>query len=635
MHHLELPPPKTEGIQSMTGPTSTELSAGSYTPGQAVANAALHAFAAFAALVVLDGARPALLAIFVGVELALALCLFITALRTGRLRLGSAQMRFVEGSLAALNFAFLPWIGNGLAGDEPVRYVLMLAYVAYVASSGANAAMTSGRWKHMIFHVALTSVSYLIAYAIETEWLLATFVLIWAVAVPIQVSDGFKAMDQLAAQRARSLSSARKDDLTGLLNRSAFVSEMEHLLDTKANSALILIDLDGFKAINDGYGHAAGDGVLRTVALRLDEIFPTGTIVGRLGGDEFAMLVPTSDIDLASTVRRAVDGVCDVVTVDGRDLYVSASAGWTELRPLATPAELMAEADAAMYRSKTSTSTRATGFGPSMRDELDRSLELRQLFRTAVRSGSIDFLAQPIVRVSDAMPVAVELLARWPQRQSVEIAVAEFNRLADETGLAVELDRLALEAAADLLNRWADDPVLHPVLVKVNTSPTHLHNLALAHTIRSKIPKEHRSRLGLEFVESKLITTEARHHAVLADIQAMGVTIALDDFGTGYSSLAYLKQLPVHEVKIDQTFVTQVHGDPVNQGLIRAIVDIATTLELTTVAEGVESQADLDTIVTLGVDRAQGFYTGRPANFDAVTIELSKRRSAVSSRDDR
>ena len=148
------------------------------------------------------------------------------------------------------------------------------------------------------------------------------------------------------------------------------------------------------------------------------------------------------------------------------------------------------------------------------------------------------------------------------------------------------------------------------------------------------IPEAHRHRLGLEFVESKLILTETRHHAVLTDINAMGITIALDDFGTGYSSLSYLKELPVDEVKIDRAFVSGVNGDAINQGLIRAIVDLAAALGLSTVAEGIELQAELDTIKALGVDRAQGFHTGRPATFASVSSQLTERRSAVFGRGD-
>lgn len=613
----------------MTGPADSQLASGSYTPSQALVNAALHIFSAIAVPMLFDDVRRLNLTVFVVVEVALALLLLATAASGGTPFGPRLHVRDIEGTIAAINFACLPWLASGLAGDEPNKYLLMIAYIAYVSSAASNAAMSVRRLRHLLPHIALACLSYLVAYLIEADWLFATFVVLWAIAVPIQMRDGFKALALLSAQRAKSIASARTDGLTGLLNRTAFVAEIERRLATQVPTALVLIDLDGFKAINDGYGHAAGDGILRSVAHRLDDIFPEGTVVGRLGGDEFAILVPTNSIDLAETVQESVNGISDVVTVAGRDLYVAASAGWTQLRDNASPADLMAEADAAMYQSKTSTSTSATGFGPSMRSELDRSLELRQLFRNAVRSGSIDFLAQPIVRVSDRVPVAVELLARWPDRQPTDVAVEEFNRLADETGLAIELDQLALKAAAELLARWADDPLLAEVRVKVNTSPTHLHNLALAHTIRTVIPPEHRHRLGLEFVESKLIMTESRHHAVLTDINAMGVTISLDDFGTGYSSLAYLKQLAAHEVKIDRAFVTGLNGDSTNQGLVRAIVDIATTLGLTTVAEGIESQAELDTIAELGVDRAQGFLTGRPASFDSVSADLRDRRAAV------
>jgi len=383
------------------------------------------------------------------------------------------------------------------------------------------------------------------------------------------------------------------------------------------NGALVLIDLDGFKGINDAYGHTTGDGVLKAVARRLRDLLPSDTSIGRLGGDEFAAIVYQSGIDLQVTLDTVVREIGQVIEVDGRGLYVAGSVGWTRLAG-GTPAELMAEADAAMYESKNSASATSIGFDPLMRDLLTQALERRQRFRVAVKEKEIEFLAQPIVRATDGSGIALEILARWPRSDPNQIGPDEFNRLADETGLAIELDRLAITAARDLIESFADDPYLSTIVVKCNISPLHLHNLELTRTLDDIIAPSRRDRLGLELVESRLITANRRHHLLLRDLKAMGVVISLDDFGTGYSSLAYLRQLPVSEIKIDRQFVTGIDSDPINQGIVRSIVDLAATLGLWTVAEGVENDAELARVTSLGVGSVQGFHISEPVSFEEI-----------------
>jgi len=235
------------------------------------------------------------------------------------------------------------------------------------------------------------------------------------------------------------------------------------------------------------------------------------------------------------------------------------------------------------------------------------------------------------VRTSDSAPVAVELLARWPQDDDTIVGPLEFTRVADETGLAVELDRLAVAAARALLEEWKDDPLLRSITVKANISPVHLHNNQLIQTVQDLVPLRTRERLGLEFVESRLIPAAERNHDQLRSLMDMGITISIDDFGVGYSSLAYLRTLPVSEIKIDRSFVTNVDTDTINQGLVRAIVDIASTLGLPTVAEGVETEAEFNAIARLGVSAGQGYLLGRPLPLASTPHVLRELQESAAS----
>ena len=599
----------------------------------AMVSAALHAFAAAAVPVLLwdtEVVRRLNLVIFTCIELVLAV-LAVVAYFAGRQRRTTAFRRLhqIESTGAALNFGALAWLGPDIATASPSKYLLTITLVALTSIAASNSSLLIRRRSTFLRTVAIIGTSHFVAYVSNGEVIFASFTALWCIGLANFSRVGYDAMRQLTELQRQSAQSARHDDLTGLLNRAAFIEALEARSVAADSDVLVLLDLDGFKAINDGYGHASGDAVLRAVAERLERTLPAGTELGRMGGDEFAALVPLASIDLRVTLERVVDEVGRAVDVDKRDLYVAGSIGWTHLQPDLSAPELMAQADAAMYQSKNSSTITSTGFNAQMQLDLERSLELRQRFRSAVKEQRIDFLAQPVVRATDHVPMGIELLARWPADDDADISSEEFTRLADETGLAVELDRLALGEARKLLEAWRHDPYLEQIVVKVNVSPIHLQNLALARSIRDLIPDGDRERLGLEFVETKLMASNARTHGLLRELRSMGVTISIDDFGTGYSSLAYLRTLPVSEIKIDRSFVTGLDQDRVNAGLVKAVVDLATTLGMDTIAEGVESQEELLALRQLGVGAIQGFLTGKPIPLDGIGDELRTRREAT------
>jgi len=523
----------------------------------------------------------------------------------------------IESLGAALTFAALPWLGPDVAGSTPSKHILMIAVIAVTSISAANSAHITRRRPFFWRLIVIVASSYCLAFFRAGEVTFALLTLMWCIAISALTRVGYEGVRELLELRQASERSARTDDLTGLLSRTAFFSSLQTTaqdrIETDAEQpTLVLIDLDGFKAINDSFGHGAGDDVLQVAAARLVSYLPEGAMIGRLGGDEFAAVFVGQEPSIRATVDQALGALTEPIHVDGRELYIAASAGWTAVNAEFSSAELMAQADAAMYHSKNSLTDVSTGFNNRLRDKLDRSNDLRQRFRSALKKNEIEFWTQPLVRLSDRLPVAVELLARWPQSNGAFVAPAEFTRVADQTGLAVDLDCQALTAAARILQSWHEDPLLQTIVVKVNISPVHLHNGKLIQSVQELVPRHLWSRLGLEFVESQLITAAARNRHQLQTLMDMEITLSIDDFGVGYSSLTYLRSLPISELKIDRSFVTAVDSDPINRGLIRAIVDIASTLGLPTVAEGIETEAEFEAAARLGMSICQGFLIGRP-----------------------
>jgi len=548
--------------------------------------------------------------------------------------------RFIAYSRAeslgtALTFSAFAWLGDDIASLTPSKHVLMIALIAVTSVSALNSSSVSRRRPFFRQLVVIVGFSYTLAFLLKNELTFALLTILWCITISVLSRVGYHSTLELLELRRASEKTARHDDLTGLLSRSAFFNTLERTNQHAKNSSesiLVLFDLDGFKAINDSFGHAAGDSVLQAVSRRLELFLPADATLGRLGGDEFAAVLTGDAGHLQKTILAALAAVGDPIQVESRELYVAASAGWTALDRNEESAVLMAQADAAMYRSKNTPSMTSTGFNADLRGELDRSLDLRQRFRTALRRNEIKFCAQPIVRSLDGAPIAVELLARWPQPDDTIVGPEEFTRVADETGLAVDLDRQALETARDLLVEWTDHPILGSLTVKANISPMHLHNSALVATVEELIPVPLRHRLGLEFVESRLITAAERHHEQLRELMEMGIVLSVDDFGVGYSSLAYLRTLPVSEIKIDRSFITDVDTDVINQGLIRAIVDISTTLGLPTIAEGIENEAELAEINRLGVIGAQGYVISRPLPLDVASTTLVAMADTATTR---
>ena len=420
-----------------------------------------------------------------------------------------------------------------------------------------------------------------------------------------------------AEERMRHL--AGHDPLTGLPNRMWLLSTLSAALDSGPTS-LALLDLNGFKHVNDSLGHTHGDHVLVQVAQRLQQALGPEAELARLGGDEFAaVFAGTAGMrSAADAVQRLVEALRDPIELSGTRLPVTAAVGLAHREaPVSSPAEaaaaMLREADVAMYRAKDSGATHAA-FDPVLDAEASSRLHRVAELRGALDRDELVLHYQPVVRSDDGTVHHVEALVRWQHPERGLVPPAGFVDLAEQAGLGYELAELVLAHALDQAARWRDGGAGVPVAV--NVSATVLADERWAGAVRDAL----RARdldpglLTLEVVESAVASASAQ--AALRRLADVGVQISLDDFGTGWSSLLHLKRLPLHELKVDRAFVAGAHADPADRALIGAVVTLSRTLGLRMVAEGVEEQHTAELLRELGVDLQQGWLHGRPAPAD-------------------
>lgn len=438
--------------------------------------------------------------------------------------------------------------------------------------------------------------------------------------------------DALASANRQLEIQATHDALTGLPNRSFLQRRLEQATYTarKGNvpAALLLLDLDRFKEVNDTFGHDVGDLLLQEISPRLQRYLRPTDLIARLGGDEFAIVLPATDAAGAIHAARTLLGALDVpFLVDDHAFDIGGSIG-IALTPQHgfDVTTLLRCADVAMYVAKRSQSGHAV-YTPEADQHSPHKLALMSELRQAIADDGLLVHYQPKVSLPLGRMVGVEVLVRWPHPVHGPIPPDEFIPLAERTGLIGSLTRWVLERAVRQCLDWEEAGLRLNVAVNLSTRtlydpqflPT-VTNLLQAYGVAP-------SRLTLEITESTLMDEPERAHVVLAGLRALGVSIAIDDFGTGYSSLAYLKRLPIDEVKIDKAFVfgLGVDADPTDVAIVRAVVAMAHPLRCEVVAEGVESMETWKLLRELGCDLAQGYYLSRP--LPAAALEQWARTS--------
>ncbi|HEX2344534.1 MAG TPA: EAL domain-containing protein [Vicinamibacterales bacterium] len=415
---------------------------------------------------------------------------------------------------------------------------------------------------------------------------------------------------------ARLVHLAYHDTLTDLPNRVLLHDRLGYALLAAERASeplgLLILDLDGFKAINDSLGHQAGDRVLQELAARLRALLRDGDTVARLGGDEFAFVLPRTDGDGAARAAREVLRAVDrSLVLDGRPLELRGSVGIAWCPEHGSDADvLLQKADIAMYVAKSGGLGYAC-YAPDRDRHAHRRLTLMTELRDGIARGQFSFDYQPIVSLQSGTVWSVEALARWDHPRQGRLPPAEFIGLAEQTGLIEPLTLVLLDKA---LAEWSGRDGGPSIPVAVNLSPRSLRDPGFPDQVADLLRRRQRlaSALVFEITENLILSDTTRSMTCLSRLHEMGVKLAIDDYGIGYSSLSYLRRLPVDRLKIDRSFVSGLAAG--DDAIVRSTIDLAHNLGLTVVAEGVESAEARDRLQELGCDAAQGNFIAKPGS---------------------
>ena len=430
----------------------------------------------------------------------------------------------------------------------------------------------------------------------------------------------------IAAGENRLRYLAMHDPMCGLPNRIFFGERLESLL-TEVRSAglpaaLLYIDLDHFKDVNDTLGHPVGDELIRSVTLRLSRTVRGEDLVARLGGDEFAVLTSeTADhVALQLIAERIISALCAPYLVSGHTIVIGASIGIAVIdQRTVDAADVMRYADMALYRAKNEGRNRACLYDAAMDADLSNRKLVEQELRETIEHGRLQVLYQPIVNASGETVVGVEALARWPHPTRGLISPTEFIPIAEHSGLIIELGSWVLRRACTEGNAWPG------LTVAVNVSPLQFRQVDFVNVVERILAETNfdPTRLELELTETTLIGNLDNAELAMRRLKALGVRLALDDFGTGYSSLHYLRRFPFDKLKIDRSFVLSIEKTADAAAIVHAVVSLGRGLGMKVTAEGVETADQHLFLRAAGVHSMQGFRFGRPASAADIAVRLS------------
>jgi diguanylate cyclase (GGDEF)-like protein len=426
------------------------------------------------------------------------------------------------------------------------------------------------------------------------------------------------------------------DRLTGLANRALFFDRLSHAMDKGDRGmspvAVLFLDLDDFKAVNDSFGHPAGDELLVEVAKRIRLATRPSDTVARFGGDEFAVLVESGSMPEAAqaVAERIIDALSPTFRILANDIAMRASIGIAIAeRPQVTPDELLRDADLAMYVAKRNGKGRFEMYRPKMHEDAVRLLETEVGIREGLDSNQFEVFYQPIVSAESGRLIAAEALVRWNHPSRGLLAPIEFIGVAEDTGLIVPLGDQVLWDAVRQAQMWRQSGVVDDdFYVSVNLSTHQLQEVDLVSSVsraleESGLPPE---GLVLEVTESALIENLAITVPRLLALRSLGVRLAIDDFGTGYSSLSYLADLPINFVKIDKSFVDRIALGSEGSAVVRGVIDLSRAMGFTCIAEGVEQEVQRHILEELGCDFLQGYLFGRPVNHADASHQFDRLR---------
>ena len=421
--------------------------------------------------------------------------------------------------------------------------------------------------------------------------------------------------------QSRLAHQAFHDELTRLANRALFLNRVEHTVARvprgKHPSAVLFLDLDDFKKVNDSLGHAVGDELLVATASRLTTCVRPGDTIARLGGDEFAVLLEDVDgmTDVVAVAERISTALSSSFQLGGRDVFIGVSIGIASMEMGDSPDEVLRNADLAMYFAKSRRKGQFAVYEPSMHDEMMEHLELEVDLRGAVERNEFEIHYQPIVNLLTGELYGAEALLRWNHPTRGSVPPSRFIPLAEETGLIIPLGRWVLREACEKAREWRTHFVSRrPLQMSVNVSVRHFQDPTLLQDVQQALNDSGIEpwSLTLEITESVLMHSSEVTLARLRALKAFGLKLAIDDFGTGYSSLGYLQQFPIDLLKIDRSFVEAVGIEEVDPVLARAIIALGRTMQIETIAEGIERPEQREGLRVLGCSLGQGYYFAKP-----------------------
>jgi diguanylate cyclase (GGDEF)-like protein len=433
------------------------------------------------------------------------------------------------------------------------------------------------------------------------------------------------------------------DSLTGIPNRQAFLEllerELAHSRQAGKKFAVLFMDLDSFKRINDTLGHNVGDLLLQTVSERLrDTIRPSDVVshnhLARLGGDEFTILIPDLDRveDALAVAQRVKDAMRRPFQLDGNEIFVTASIGISLYPKDGEDSEsLLKYADTAMYHAKNCGKNNAKLYSSSLTMQIMSHVKLEVGLRKALQNNELYLLYQPQIDVPSSQIVGVEALVRWRHPEHGIIPPNDFIPLAEETGLIVPIGEWVLRTACTQAKAW-QQTCRRAIRMAVNLSARQFKDENLTQIVLSALGDTglEPRLLELELTEGTLMDDARATMAMLEQLRGIGVLLSIDDFGTGYSSMSYLKRFDVRALKIDKSFITGLPQDPENAAITRAIIAMAHGLKMIVVAEGVETDEQLTLLEQYGCDMAQGYFLGRPSPQESITQMLTVQRAPTS-----
>lgn len=501
-------------------------------------------------------------------------------------------------------------------------------------SGGDEIASVSTTINHMLDTIQFTYKALEAQVATRTSELASTNQLLLQ-----EINDRKQIEQELRAHKTRLLELAHYDQLTALPNRLLFNEILSNCIneaEIKSHTfAILFIDLDHFKHINDALGHAVGDLVLKTVAKRMQQLTNPARTFARLGGDEFILLYRHAENkdEVAKFAEELLDLIAKTIQVGHHELYITASVG-VSFYPVdgGTLEDLQKNADTAMYRAKHANRANFQFYSPASDNQSREDLKLESQLHKAIEREELVIYYQPKLSLKSNQVQSVEALLRWQHPQLGLVMPGRFVSLAEETNLIMEIGEWVMREACMACKRWQEQGYLN-IHVAVNLSPKQFLFQDVEHIVKSILNETQLKPefLELEITESSVMNDVDYARAKLAAIKSMGVAISIDDFGTGYSSINYLRQFSVDTLKIDQSLIRNLPDNRNDAGIVKAVLDLAKRLKLKTVAEGVESLAQVEWLAEQQCDLIQGYYLSRPLPEHKLLMELSAMETAITN----